>query len=90
MKPNRPPTIESQYPFRIGVLNFYDARLLTLADIQHSEDEERWFCVGIARNGAVLSIVYMWSEADPAVIQDRLISSRKAMRAEDRHYEDGL
>jgi uncharacterized protein len=46
----------------------YDARLLTIADVEHSENEERWFSIGIARNGAVLSVVYMWLEADPAVI----------------------
>jgi len=38
----------------------------------------------------VLSVVYMWSEADPAVIKIRLISARKATQAEHRHYEEGL
>lgn len=76
--------------FELASSIFYDARLLTVADIEHSEDEERWFSVGIARNGAVLSVVYMWSEADPAVIKIRLISARKATQAEHRHYEEGL
>ena len=76
--------------FELASSIFYDARLLTVADVEHSEDEERWFSVGIARNGAVLSVVYMWSEADPAVIKIRLISARKATRAEHRHYEEGL
>jgi uncharacterized DUF497 family protein len=33
---------------------FYDPHLLTVADLEHGETEERWFSVGIARNGAVL------------------------------------
>jgi uncharacterized DUF497 family protein len=69
---------------------FYDPRLLIVADIEHSEDEERWFSLGIARDGAVLSVAYMWAEADPAVIEIRLISARKATQAERRQYEEGL
>jgi hypothetical protein len=30
-----------------------------------SETEERWFSIGWASNGAILSIVYLWSELDP-------------------------
>ena len=64
--------------------------MLTVADVEHSETEERWFSVGIARNGAVLAVIYLWSEADPAVIKIRLISARKATQAERRQYEEGL
>lgn len=37
-----------------------DARLLTAADLEHSETEERWFSIGIAGNGVLLSVVYLW------------------------------
>ena len=76
--------------FELASSVFRDPRLLTVADVEHSEIEERWFSVGIARNGAVLSVVYLWSEADAAVIKIRLISARKATRAELRQYEEGL
>ena len=69
---------------------FHDPRLLTVADSEHSETEERWFSIGIARNGVVLSVVYLWSEGDPAVIKIRLISARKATQAERKQYEEGL
>lgn len=69
---------------------FYDLNLLTVADLEHSETEERWFSIGCASNGAVLSVVYLWSEADPDAIKIRLISARKATPAESRQYQEGL
>jgi uncharacterized protein len=69
---------------------FYDPRLLTVADLEHSETEDRWFSIGIARNGVFLSVVCLWSEANPGAINIRLISARKATVAEGRQYEEGL
>ena len=77
-------------PFELAFSVFHDPRLLTVADLEHSETEERWFSVGIARDGAVLSVVYLWSEVDPGVIKIRLISARKATQAERRQYQEGL
>lgn len=51
--------------FELASSIFYDPRLLTVADLEHSEDEERWFSVGIARNGAVLSVVYSGRRPTP-------------------------
>ena len=76
--------------FELASSVFYDPRLLTVADLEHSDNEKRWFSVGIARNGVVLSVVYLWSEVDPAVIKIRLISARKATQAERQQYEEGL
>jgi uncharacterized DUF497 family protein len=46
--------------FDLASTVFHDRRLLTVADLEHSETEERWFSVGCASNGVVLSA------ADPA------------------------
>jgi uncharacterized DUF497 family protein len=35
---------------------FHDPRLLTVADLDHSETEERWFSIGCAANGAMISL----------------------------------
>jgi uncharacterized DUF497 family protein len=51
---------------------------------------ERCLSIGIVRNGALLSVVYLWYEADPAAIKIRLISARRATQAERRQYEEGL
>ena len=76
--------------FELASSVFYDLHLLTVADLEHGENEERWFSIGIARNGAVLSVVYLWLESDLGVIEIRLISARKATQAERRQFEEGL
>jgi uncharacterized DUF497 family protein len=75
--------------FDLACTIFHDMRLLTVADLEHGETEERWFSIGCASNGATLSVVYLWSDADPAATKIRLISARKATRAETRHYQEG-
>ena len=76
--------------FELASTVFHDPRLLTVADLEHSDTEERWFSVGCASNGVVLSVVYLWSDADPAATKIRLISARKATHAESRHYQESL
>jgi uncharacterized DUF497 family protein len=76
--------------FELARTIFNDRRLLTMADLEHSETEERWFSVGCASSGAMLSIVYLWSDADPAATKIRLISARKATQTEIRYYQEGL
>ena len=72
-------------PFELACTVFYDPLLLTVADLQH-ESEERWFSIGRAGNGALLSVVYLWSEADLATTKVRIISARKATKSEMRQY----
>ena len=76
--------------FELASTVFHDPRLLTVADLEHSDTEERWFSVGCASNGAVLSVVYVWSDADPAATNIRLILARKSTPAESRQYQEGL
>jgi uncharacterized protein len=76
--------------FDLASTVFLDQRLLTVADLEHSDTEERWFSVGSASNGVLLSVVYLWSAADPAATYIRLISARKSTQAESRHYQEGL
>ena len=76
--------------FELASSVFREPHLVTVADLEHSETEERWFSIGIARNGASLSVFYLWSDADPATVKIRLISARKATPAEWRQYQEGL
>ncbi len=76
--------------FELAATVFHDPRLLTVADLEHSEIEERWFSIGCAGNGAMLSIVYLWSEPDPRTSKIRLISAREATPTEIRQYEENL
>ncbi len=72
--------------FELATTVFRDPRLLTIPDREHSETEERWFSIGWAANGAILSIVYLWSESDPETTEIRLISARAATQTEIRRY----
>lgn len=67
---------------------FFDPRLLTVADTEHSETEERWFSVGCARNGVIFSVVYLWLEIDPQTVKVRLISARRSTSAEVHQYQE--
>lgn len=76
-------------PFELARTIFNDARLVTVADLEHGETEERWFSIGCASNGALLTVVYVWSET-PATTKIRLISARKAVPTEIRYYQEGV
>jgi uncharacterized DUF497 family protein len=76
--------------FELASTVFHDPRLLTVADLEHSDTEERWFSVGCAYDGVLLSVVYLWSDADPAATNIRLISARESTQAESRQYQEGI
>ena len=76
--------------FELACTVFHDLRLLSVADLEHSETGERWFSIGCARNGAILPVAYLWSDADPGPAKIRLISARTATQTEIRHYQEGL
>ena len=77
-------------PFDLARMIFSDPQLLTVADLEHSDAGERWFSVGCASYGTVLSLVYLWSDASAETTTIRIISARKATRNEVRHYQEGV
>lgn len=72
--------------FDVAATVFVDPHLLTTADLAHSETEDRWFSIGCASNGKILSIVYLWLESDSETTTIRLISARPATQSEIRRY----
>jgi uncharacterized DUF497 family protein len=75
--------------FELACTVFSDPRILSIADVEHSESEERWFAIGSASDGSLVSIVYTWT-LDPSATKIRLISARKATKNETRQYEENL
>ncbi len=61
---------------------FFDPRGIPLFDLEHSEAEERFRFVGLSGSGNLLYVVY--TVRNGAV---RLISARKATKAEAKTYE---
>jgi uncharacterized DUF497 family protein len=52
--------------------------LLTVADLEHGGREERWFSIGMASDGKMLSVANTWSKSEPPLTKIRLISARRA------------
>ena len=76
--------------FELSATVFSDPRLVTTADLEHGDLEERWLSVGMASNGIILCVVYLWSESNVTTTKVRLISARKATPAEINYYRGGL
>ncbi len=76
--------------FELASTIFFDPNLLTVADLEHGATEDRWFSIGFAGNGALLSVVYLWSDSDLAAIKVRLISARRATQSECGQYQESL
>ena len=74
--------------FELASTTFGDPRILTLADATHSESEERWFSIGLASTGALMSVAYLLTDAAPGLAKIRLISARRATATEIRHYTE--
>jgi uncharacterized protein len=76
--------------FDLACTIFSDSRLLTIADLEHSETEERWFSIGCTSNGTIISVAYLWSEPDPETTIIRIISARKATKVEMHQYQTDI
>ena len=63
---------------------FADALSITIADPDHSEDEERWVTMGLSTRQRLLVVVHI-DEGETS----RLISARRADPHERRKYEEG-
>ena len=72
----------------LASLIFGDPRILTLADTTHSESEERWFSIGLAKNGGPMTVSYLWTDVGTGLIKIRLISACRSTACEIRNYTD--
>jgi uncharacterized DUF497 family protein len=61
---------------------FGDPFSITIADVQHSDDEDRYIGIGLSARGRLIVVSY--TERGPNI---RIISSRKATKSERRTYE---
>lgn len=62
---------------------FNDPRLATISDPDHSDDEERYVSVGASVILRLLSVIHTFRKE-----KNRLISARKATKAEKETYEN--
>jgi uncharacterized DUF497 family protein len=62
---------------------FNDPRIATISDPDHSEDEERYVSIGMSVIMRLLSVIHTFRKE-----RIRLISARKATKAEKKNYEN--
>lgn len=68
-------------------LVFADPFALSLFDVQHSKDEDRWVLLGQTLGNVVLVVVHTFRNEDGIEIV-RIISARKATKNEKKSYEN--
>jgi uncharacterized DUF497 family protein len=61
---------------------FNDPRSITIADDEHSDEEDRYIDMGISSRGRLIVVSY--TEREPNI---RIISCRKATKSERKTYE---
>jgi len=62
---------------------FNDPKIATISDPDHSEDEERYVSIGKSVIMRLLSVIHTYRKE-----KIRLISARKAIKAEKKNYEN--
>ena len=66
---------------------FRDPNQISIFDEDHSDDEDRWLTLGFDRNGILLVVVHTFEQTEDDM-NIRIISARKATRAEVKQYEE--
>jgi uncharacterized DUF497 family protein len=74
--------------FELASTVFLDKRALTVFDVSHSDNEDRWFTLGVSIDGSLLAVAHTISPRDPSHMLVRIISARRATRRESRQYEN--
>ncbi|MBC8552986.1 MAG: BrnT family toxin [Candidatus Brocadiales bacterium] len=68
---------------------FRDPLAVTIYDIKHSDNEDRWITLGIASTGNVLVVNHTFKEVDTTNVNIRIFSSRKSTKLEKQQYLEG-
>ncbi|HYS49189.1 MAG TPA: BrnT family toxin [Xanthobacteraceae bacterium] len=67
---------------------FLEPLALTVYDESSSQNEERWFTLGLDTGGKLLAVSHTYHMLSPASVRVRIISARPATKRERRCYED--
>lgn len=67
---------------------FFDPRMITVFDTEHSGHEDRWITIGIDRNNIMLVVVHTFQQLEADNCRIRIISARKATRKESKQYKE--
>ncbi len=65
-----------------------DPLALTVFDNAHSDFEERWFTLGISKDGKLLAVAHTYQHSSSIQVNVRIISARDATKRERQQYEN--
>lgn len=68
---------------------FRDPQALSIFDVAHSDEEDRWITLGLDQSGSLLVVVHTFHQIDAASCRIRIISARRAAAREIRPYQEG-
>jgi uncharacterized DUF497 family protein len=66
---------------------FRDPQALSIFDVAHSQDEDRWVTLGLDSSGNLLVTIHTFHALDDSSRRVRIISARKANKKEARQYQ---
>jgi uncharacterized DUF497 family protein len=67
---------------------FRDPQQISVADDEHSDDEERWATIGFDSQGILLVVIHTYREDSSVSVSIRIISARRATRHEAGQYAE--
>ena len=74
--------------FELAMSVFGDPLAFSIFDEDHSDVEERWITMGMARDARILVVVHMFRDTGAQVLI-RIISARPATKRESLQYREG-
>ena len=74
--------------FEVAAELFLDPLAISIFDVEHSEEEERWVTIGKERHGRTLILIHTFLELSADESKIRMISARKATKREVRKHEE--
>lgn len=74
--------------FRQAATVFRDLNQLASYDEEHSEEEDRWITIGLDSAGVLRVVIHTFKQIEEDLCQIRIISARKAVRAEAKQYHE--
>ena len=68
---------------------FRDENAISISDVEHSYDEERWLTIGMDEVTRTLVVIHTYISVDENNCNIRIISARKATKKEQQIYNEG-
>jgi len=72
--------------FRQAATIFRDPDQLSIYDVEHSEDEDRWITIGLDSSGIIRVVIHTFEQSTPDSASIRIISARTATVPEAQDY----